>query len=183
MTAMAGVIWITGLSGAGKTTLAKRVVGALRDDDAFARGGVVHVDGDRMREIFGSDLGHDAKDRRKNAWRVARTCAFLAGEGCFVVCSTMSMFQDIWTHNRATFDPYLEVLLAVPVEILRVRDTKGLYRAGVRNVGGVDLEITWPKTPDLVLSSEGEADLARNTQLLVARAKDLAAGRASRRTA
>ena len=140
---MSGVLWITGLSGAGKTTLAKRVVRALR----------------------------------------ARTCAFLAGEGCFVVCSTMSMFQEIWTHNRQAFDPYLEVLLAVPVEVLKKRDTKGIYRAGVRNVAGVDLEVTWPQTPDLVLSSEGEGDLARNAALLVGRARDMRCGFTSRRTA
>ena len=180
---MSGVLWITGLSGAGKTTLAKRVVRALREDDAFGHGGVVHVDGDKMREILGSDLGHDAKDRRTNAWRIARTCAFLAGEGCFVVCSTMSMFQEIWTHNRQAFDPYLEVLLAVPVEVLKKRDTKGIYRAGVRNVAGVDLEVTWPQTPDLVLSSEGEGDLARNAALLVGRARDMRCGFTSRRTA
>ncbi len=180
---MAGVLWITGLSGAGKTTLATRVVHALRDDDAFARGGIVHVDGDKMREVFGNDLGHGAADRRANAWRVARMCALLAGEGCFVVCSTMSMFQEIWTHNRASFSPYLEVLLAVPVDVLRKRDTKGLYRPGATNVGGVDLQVTWPKAPDLVLSSEGEPDLARNAELLVARARDMVLGVASRRTA
>jgi cytidine diphosphoramidate kinase len=178
---MTGVIWITGLSGAGKTTLAKRVVRALREQEA--PGSVVHVDGDRMREVFGGDLGHGVADRRANAWRIAGTCAFLAAEGCFVVCSTMSMFQEIWSHNRACLDPYLEVLLAVPVEILRKRDTKGLYREGVTNVAGVDLEVTWPKTPDLVLSSEGEADLARNAQLLVARAARMRADRACRRTA
>ena len=167
---MPGVIWITGLSGAGKTTLARRVVGALREDTAFGERALVHVDGDEMRAVFGNDLGHGPADRRANAWRIARTCQLLVRQQCFVVCSTMSMFQEIWAHNRSQLSPYLEVLLSVPMEVLRARDSKGIYRSGARNVGGVDLDVTWPKTPDLVLSSEGEGDMARNTELVVARA-------------
>jgi cytidine diphosphoramidate kinase len=180
---MSGVIWITGLSGAGKTTLGEHVAARLRGAQAFGDRTVVHVDGDRMREVFGNDLGHTVAERRENAWRISRTCLFLAKEGCFVVCSTVSMFQEIWAYNRSHMSPYLEVLLAVPVDVLRERDTKGLYRAGVLNVAGIDQAVTWPKTPDLVLSSDRREDLARNTDLLVERAHQMLFREKVRRTA
>ncbi len=159
---MRGVVWITGLSGAGKTTLAARLVRALREDGVWT----VHVDGDRMREVFGNDLGHSPSDRRANAWRIARTCAFLAEEGALVVCSTVSMFGEIWTWNRKNIAPYLEVVLDVPFEVLRARDQRGLYSGGEVNVAGVDLEVAWPRDAHLVLKSTSEADLVSNIEVL-----------------
>jgi cytidine diphosphoramidate kinase len=175
---MRGVIWITGLSGSGKTTLARRVVRGLRDDGKW----VIHVDGDRMRDICGNDLGHGEHDRRVNAWRVARTCEFLASEGAFVVCSTTSMFEEIWDYNRAHLSPYLEVLLTAPTELLRARDKHATHREE-RDARGLDFDVAWPTDADLVLSSHDEAELARNADIVLDRARGMIMGIDVRRIA
>jgi len=165
---MRGVLWITGLSGAGKTTLAQRVVRALRDDGIW----VVHVDGDKMQGVVGSDVARGRDERLASAWRIARTCAYLANEGAFVVCSTVSMFEEIWSHNRANLAPYMEVLLDVPLDVLRARDARGMYRTG-DGIVGTDIDADWPDA-DMVLPSASDLDLERNTATLVARARALA---------
>ena len=67
------VIWIIGLSGAGKTTLAKEVVAKI----GSSKTNVVLIDGDMIREVFGNDLGHTLEDRRQNGERICRLCKFL----------------------------------------------------------------------------------------------------------
>jgi cytidine diphosphoramidate kinase len=156
------VVWITGLAGSGKTTLGKQLAGELR-----AQGrGVVHVDGDSVRALMGSDLGYGTRDRIDNAYRIARLCKFLQAEGVFVVCSTMSLYREIWQFNRNNLDPYLQVYLDVPMRVLAERDQKGLY-SGVSlgqasDVGGVDLPLELPLDSDLVLENSERRELSHN---------------------
>lgn len=161
------VVWITGLAAAGKTTIARRVVATLR-----ARGlATVHVDGDAMREVLGNDLGHHPADRLENAWRIARMCRYLQSEGVAVVCSTMSLYPSIWHANRASLDPYVEVYLRVPLEVVRARDPKGLYaraeRGEAKNIVGLDLPFHEPDGAHLVLDNADAADLAPNCERIV----------------
>jgi cytidine diphosphoramidate kinase len=160
------VVWITGLAGSGKTTLAKRLVNELRR----SAGGIVHVDGDDVRALMGGDLGYGTQDRMANAYRIARLCGFLQAEGVLCVCSTMSLYPEIWQYNRQHLRPYLQVYLDVPLTVLTYRDQKGLYsgvRAGtVQQVGGMDLPLQLPLDSDLVLANAHEADLAKNVQAI-----------------
>src|SRR5580658_2984713 len=79
------VFWITGLSGAGKTTLGRELWRRLR----AAGRPVVFLDGDALRSAIAEDLGHDARDRRRSAMRNARLCRLLADQGSDVVCATI----------------------------------------------------------------------------------------------
>jgi adenylylsulfate kinase-like enzyme len=161
------VVWITGLAGSGKTTLGSRLALELR-----AQGrAVVHVDGDNVRALMGSDLGYGTRDRVDNAYRIARLCRFLQGEGVFVVCSTMSMYEEIWQFNRQNLHPYLQVYLDVPMRVLEGRDQKGLY-SGVSlgqasDVGGVDLPIALPIDSDLVLENSDLRELQHNVNAVL----------------
>jgi adenylylsulfate kinase len=152
------VTWIIGLSGAGKTTIAREVVKQLRAAGTC----VVMLDGDAMREVWGDDLGHTLADRRTNAWRVCRLCRNLDAQGLDVVCAILSLFEETRAWNRAEYSHYVEVFLDVPMDELKRRDPRGLYREAaegrVTNVAGVDLKFDPPARSDLVLANGIGAD-------------------------
>lgn len=152
------VTWIIGLSGAGKTTVAREVVRQLRDDGTH----VVQLDGDGLREVWGDDLGHTSADRLVNAWRICRLCKFLDRQGVDVVCAILSLFAETREWNRRELSRYVEVFLDVPMEELKARDPRGLYRAAAEgrasDVAGVDLPFDRPRGSDLVLDNGADAD-------------------------
>jgi cytidine diphosphoramidate kinase len=161
------VVWITGLAGSGKTTLGKRLTAELRAQGQVA----AHVDGDSVRALMGSDLGHGTRDRVANAYRIARLCKFLQAEGVLVVCSTMSLYEEIWQFNRQNLDPYLQVYLDVPMSVLSQRDQKGLY-SGVllgqaSDVAGMDLPVALPIDSHLVLENSDLRELPHNVDVIL----------------
>lgn len=148
------VVWITGLSGVGKSTVANEVVRLLRDREA----NVVLLDGDSVRAIMGDDLGHDSDGRLRNAYRLARLAAMLSQQGAHVVCATMSLFPEVWAWNRAHLPRYFEVYLRAPLPFIESRDIKGIYararRGGEQGVVGVDLPFVEPIQPHLVIDND-----------------------------
>lgn len=147
------VVWLIGLSGSGKTTLSERV--AL---DVHLRGRqVVVLDGDRVRELFGNDLGHSMADRRVNAERICRLCGFLDEQGVDVVCAILSLFPESRAWCRENLSTYYEVFIDAPIEQLMERDSKGIYtkfsKGQIDNVAGLDLKFPIPENPDLVIKN------------------------------
>lgn len=174
---MTQVIWITGLSGAGKSTLAQALAPRLR-----AQGrAVVLLDGDELRDVFGAVTAnadnHGREGRLALALQYARLCRILASQGLTVVIATISLFREVHAWNRANLPGYFEVYLKVPVDELRRRDPKGIYRrfdAGeLQHVAGLDLPIDEPTSANCQfefepgLSAEALAD--QLTPLLSAR--------------
>ncbi len=156
------VLWITGLAGAGKTTIAERVAESLK----IRFPNTVLVDGDGVREICGNDLGYDEPDRLKNAYRLSRLAKFLNDQGQIVVCSTMSLYPEIWAWNRAHLRSYTEIFVEVSEEILHERDKKGLYSTDATSVVGKDLHFHRPKA-DLVLQNDLPGQLETNVARIV----------------
>jgi glutamine kinase len=154
------VFWITGLSGAGKTTIGAAFWMRLRDAGRAA----IFLDGDTLRGVIADDLQHDPVSRRQSAMRNARLCQMLSGQGLDVVCATISLFHDVQRWNRANIPLYQEIYLRVPMDELQRRDAKGIYakarRGQIRNVVGLDVPAEVPETPDLVLDNHGELDAA-----------------------
>lgn len=158
------VIWITGLAGAGKTTVANEVAQALR---ASGRS-LAHLDGDAIREaIRDPRTGHDRESRLANAYRISRLARLLEQQGLWVVVSTMSLFSEIHSWNRREFMEYVEVLLDTPLEELRKRDQKGLYSGSDGNVVGVDLQPELPRQPDLILDNSHAASPTQLAQRII----------------
>jgi adenylylsulfate kinase-like enzyme/phosphohistidine swiveling domain-containing protein len=152
------VYWITGLSGAGKTTVGRELWRRLRTAGRSA----ILLDGDTVREVIAEDLGHSASNRRRSAMRNARLCRLLCGQGVDVVCPTISMFHEVQRWNRENIPGYCEVYLRVPMDELRRRDAKGIYAAAHRgelsDVVGLDVPAELPEAPDLVLDNFGALD-------------------------
>ncbi len=148
------VIWLIGLSGAGKTTVGLSLANKLREDGRAC----VFIDGDIVREIMGSDLGHSIEDRKKNADRICRLCKHLDTQGVDVVCGILSIFPESRKWNRENMSSYFETFLDAPIETLMQRDDKGLYaraqRGELRDVVGVDLPFPEPETCDLRIKND-----------------------------
>ena len=153
---MGTVYWITGLSGAGKTTIGHLFYQYLKEQYP----NTVFFDGDTLRKVFGEDLGYTEEERRKCAMRYSRLCAMLEEQGMNVICCTISMFDSVRQWNRENIHNYREIYVRVSMDILRTRDQKGLY-SGItseteKDVAGIHFQVEMPKNPDLILDNDGE---------------------------
>ena len=152
---MSQVVWITGLSGAGKTTLAQAIVKHLRDNGQD----VIFLDGDELRDILNRPLNnvqsHDRESRLALAMQYAQLCRMLAMQGVIVVIATISLFKEIHSWNRKNLPGYFEVYIKVPLEELRRRDPKSIYQrfnsGEIKNVAGLDLKIDEPLNAHLII--------------------------------
>jgi adenylylsulfate kinase-like enzyme len=163
------VIWLIGLSGAGKTTLAREVIRHARGKGITA----VLVDGDAVRDLFGNDLDFSIEGRRANAGRISRLCQFLDQQGIHVVCAVLSLFPESQQWNRHNYRAYHEVFIETPMRVLQKRDSKGLYakalRGDIKNVVGVDIPFPPPLWPDVIIRND------RDLGFLLSHAATLAA--------
>ena len=148
---MSNVFWITGLSAAGKTTMARLLTKRLRE----AGRSVVMLDGDELRKTLGSTTDHSRENRLVLAFIYARLARLIASQGITVVVSTIALIKEIHEWNRAHQPGYFEVYLKVSLDELRRRDPKGIYcrfDAGeLTDVAGIDVPIDEPLHPDLVI--------------------------------
>jgi glutamine kinase len=162
------VFWITGLSGAGKTTIGQELTSRLR----AAGRPVTFLDGDALRAVIAEDLGHSSSNRRRSAMRNARLCRLLAGQGTDVVCATISLFHEVQRWNRENIPGYCEIYLRVPLEELHRRDTKGIYagaqRGDTHDVVGIDVPAETPEAPDLIIDNYGTLDVATAVDCILA---------------
>lgn len=155
------VLWLTGLSGAGKTTLAGRLVPELR-----ARGLRVEVlDGDEVRTNLSKGLGFSKDDRDTNIRRIGYVARLLARNGVAAVTAAISPYQEVREEVRRAVEgdgaEFVEVYVECPLEVLAERDVKGLYRkalAGeIKGFTGVSDPYEEPRRPDAVVRTHEES--------------------------
>ena len=116
-------MWFTGLSGAGKSTIAEIVVDELR-----ARGARVELlDGDEVREHLSKGLGFSKEDRDTNILRIGFVASLLARNGVIAVTAAISPYRDVRAEVRGWIDNFVEVHVATALEDCEARDVKGLY--------------------------------------------------------
>ncbi|UUE97360.1 sulfate adenylyltransferase subunit CysN [Xanthomonas hortorum pv. pelargonii] len=152
------VLWFTGLSGAGKSTVANLV-----DKRLHALGYHTFIlDGDNVRHGLNRDLGFTDEDRVENIRRVAEVARLMADAGLIVLVSFISPFRAERQLARERFDQgeFVEVFVDVPLEVAEARDVKGLYRkarAGqIPNFTGIDSPYEAPEAPEIHLHADGE---------------------------
>lgn len=148
------VIWLTGLPGAGKTTIAKLLLIKLRELEKQA----ILLDGDALREALKQHT-YDIESRKSLALTYSRLAKMFSGQGSIAICATVSMFDSVRTWNAENIESYFEVYIKVPDDILRQRNQKNLYSSATSgetsNVHGFDLAVEEPKAPNLVLFNDG----------------------------
>jgi adenylyl-sulfate kinase len=149
-------LWLTGLSGAGKTTIAVELEGRLRERGVR----VERLDGDTVREGLTRDLGFSKADRDKNIERVTFVAKLLSRNGVGVIASFISPYREARDHARRETTHFIEVYVAAPLEACAARDVKGLYAkafAGeLKGFTGVDDPYEPPLHPEIVLHTDRE---------------------------
>jgi len=148
------VLWMTGLSGAGKTTIALELIKELE-----ARGiRSERLDGDVVREGLTRDLGFSKEDRDKNIERVTFVAKLLSRNNVGVVCSFISPYKAMREHVKQEVTNCVEVYIDAPLEVVEGRDIKGWYkkaRAGeVKNFTGISDPFEAPESPDLHIRTD-----------------------------
>ena len=165
------VLWFTGLSGAGKMTIANNV-----EPELERRGFVVdHLDGDIVRTHLSKGLGFSKEDRDTNIARIGWVASRLARAGAVVIVSAISPYEEMRRHARSLVEqhaPFVEIFVATSLEECARRDVKGLYakafRGEIRGLTGVDDPYEVPAAPELVVDTE-ELEPNEAAELIVRR--------------
>lgn len=149
-------LWFTGLSGAGKTTLARLV-----EVELSARGHRVEVlDGDIIRTNLSKGLGFSKEDRDTNIRRIGFVCNLLTRNGVVAIAAAISPYREVRDEVRRDIGSFVEVYVKCPIDVLAERDVKGLYKKAllgeIKNFTGVDDPYESPLAAEVVVETDLE---------------------------
>jgi adenylyl-sulfate kinase len=155
------MVWFTGLSGSGKSTVANAL-----EKELFARGHKTYLlDGDNVRHGLNSDLGFDDKSREENIRRIGEVAKLFLDAGLIVICSFISPFKKEREFVRSLVEDgeFIEVFVDTPIEICEQRDPKGLYRKArngeISDFTGIDSVYERPEKAEVTLCTIGKSVL------------------------
>ena len=159
--------WITGLAGAGKSTIGRRLYERLKEQ----KPNVVFLDGDVLRNIFANPLGHSLDDRKTLALIYSNLCRMLVDQQIDVVCATMSLFKEVHSYNRKHMRRYYEIFVDCQIEELIRRDQKGIYSSAtsgqLQHVVGIDIPYDRPENCDLVIDNTAKDNLESKVDRII----------------
>lgn len=159
------VIWLTGLSGSGKSTFANALEVKLNEYGILT----YILDGDNVRQGLCNDLGFNEADRIENLRRVAEVSNLMMDSGIVVITSLISPFENerLMARNTIGSDNFFEIYVSTPIEVCEKRDTKGLYkraRSGeIKNMTGINSKYEMPINPDFVVNGTANTIDSVNT--------------------
>jgi adenylylsulfate kinase len=146
------VLWFTGLSGSGKSTISEKVYPILKE-----RGyRVEHLDGDAIREIF-PKTGFSREERNAHVKRVGYIASRLQAHGVFVIGSFISPYRSAREFVRDMCEDFVEIYVSTPLEVCEERDVKGLYekarKGEITQFTGIDDPYEAPQNPELEIDT------------------------------
>lgn len=151
------VVFLTGLSGSGKTTIAQALQVRLREQ--FDREATM-LDGDVVRTHLSKDLGFSKEDRDDNVARIGFVASEIAKHGGIAICAVIAPYREAREKNRRTisqFGEYIEVFVNTPIEVCEERDVKGLYKKAreghVKQFTGIDDVYEAPEGPEITIDT------------------------------
>jgi adenylyl-sulfate kinase len=153
------ILWFTGLSGSGKTTIAKEVIAQLRKEGH----NVMLLDGDEIRDIF-KNHGFDKAARLRHINDVAKMAVYLQKQGVIPLVSLISPYSEARDQARSISHDFTEIYVNTPLSVCEERDVKGLYkkaRSGeIKDFTGVHASAPYevPENPDLILSTDNSIE-------------------------
>ncbi len=154
----AKVLWFTGLSGSGKSTIAKGVEEELHAKGFFS----VVLDGDNVRTGINNNLGFSDEDRKENIRRIAEVAKLFLQNGVIVICCFVSPTQEIRNLAQTIIgeNDFVEIFVNTPIEECEKRDVKGLYakarRGEVKDFTGVNAPFEIPSKPNLEIQTQNK---------------------------
>lgn len=152
------VLWFTGLSGSGKSTIAKGVEEQLHNQGYF----VVVLDGDNVRTGINNNLGFSDEDRKENIRRIAEVAKLFVANGVIVICSFVSPTHEIRNLARTIIGghDFKEIFINAPLEECEKRDVKGLYakarRGEIKDFTGINAPFDVPESPALEVLTQNK---------------------------
>ncbi len=162
------VIWLTGLSGSGKSTIANELAIKLQEEGKLA----YILDGDNVRMGLNKDLGFSDDDRKENIRRIAEVAKLLSDAGVIVITAFISPFREEREKAKEIIgrDNFIEVFVRTSLETCEKRDPKGLYkkaRAGeIPMFTGIDSPYEEPLNYDIMVSGDTDSDQYESTKFL-----------------
>jgi adenylylsulfate kinase len=162
------VVWLTGLSGSGKTTIAVELERKLLEAKYFS----VVLDGDNIRHGINNNLGFSEADRQENIRRIAEIAKLFLNTGIITICCFVSPTKAIRQQARNIIGDkdFIEVFVDTPLEECEKRDVKGLYkkaRAGeIKDFTGINQRFEIPENPNLIIQTSNKSVQVCTTELL-----------------
>jgi len=166
------VIWFTGIPGAGKTTIGKKVYDILKQKGYK----VEMLDGDEVRKWLSPEAGFTKEDRERHLRRVIYVSKLLARNGVIVIATFVSPYRKIRNEARKEIKNFVEVYVKCSVETAIKRDPKGLYKRAlkgeIKHMTGIDDPYEPPENPEIVIDTE-KLSVGESVQLVLNKLKEL----------
>ena len=159
------IIWFTGISGVGKTLIAKKLFRILKKKTK----NVVHIDGDKFRSILNNDIGYSLKDRNINASRIINFVKLLNDQKINVIVSANLTSQKYRRYCKRKFNKYLEININTDLNLLKKRDKKKIYsNRSLKNVVGFGIKNTKNNTAKIkILNNVSKKKFLKNISILL----------------
>tara|TARA_B100000787_G_C16188561_1_gene296093 strand:- start:170 stop:697 length:528 start_codon:yes stop_codon:yes gene_type:complete len=165
-----GVLWITGLSGSGKTTISQMLLKEIKKKNIKA----IHLDGDELRKTFSSipiKNSFKREQRKKIGLFYSRLSLYLASQNYIVITSVMALEKEVLTWNRKNISNYNQVFLNIDIKELIKRDPKKNYKMffqkKIKNLYGIDMKYYKPKNSELEIKSNQNLSKKEITNIII----------------